>query len=202
MRIRVWIFWVSTFVARASGDVIDYDNTTGFFQRAIDAGLEIADDVHRVSTADINAVNMAYYAFESGERNLRLRFYENEGIGGPFPPPLIAEYFFSGLPGEIGEHRVTLDLPAPLTTPQDLWVGFRFDTSGSILEYWPPTIGTSNDYFLRDNDLHGSAESLMDTEALDDFYLRIYTVPEPGGLGLVVLGLVALRRARFQRSSP
>ncbi len=197
MRTYAWIL-LGTLVARASGDVVDYDNTTGFFQRAFPAGLEIADDVHRVSSADIIAIDIAYYAFEAGGRNLRLRFYENEGIGGPFPAPLISEYEFGNLPGEIGEHRIRLDLPSALTAPQDLWVGFLFDPSASILEYWPPTIGTSNDYFLRDNDLDGSAESLMDTEALDDFYLRIHTVPEPAVPGMVLLASLLCRKRQLQ----
>lgn len=191
MRVGAWLL-VGLLVARATGDVIDYDNTTGFFQRAYPGGLDLADDIHRSSAADIVGLEIGYYTFSAGPRDLRLRFCENHGIDGSFPPPLVAEYFFAGLPGDIGEHKIRLDLPAPLAAPQDLWVGLLIDAN--IIFYWPPTIGSSNDYVLRDGDLDGTADTLIDSEALDDFYLRIYTVPEPGGLGIVLLLLPALRR--------
>ncbi len=108
-----------------------------------------------------------------------MRIYEFEGTDGPFPPPLLAEYFFPDLPATLGNYFAHLELPTPLAAPADVGVGYHFSDSALGLAYWPPSIGSTDDYWLRDYDLDGVAETLENDSGIDALYLNVYSVPEP-----------------------
>ncbi len=164
------------------GDILTYANSTtqqGIHPDWVIGTLEISDDIHRVSDAPITSVDIGYRAGGTDPLTFRLRFYEFEGPYGTFPPPLLAEYSFPDLPATLGNHFAHLELPAPLTVPADIWVGFHFSDSAAGLAYWPPSVGSTNDYWLRDYDLDGVAETLENDSGLDALYLNICSVPEP-----------------------
>ncbi len=181
--------------AAAHAQAIDYQNSTNI-EIAYPAAPEIADDIHRTSTADIVALDFAYTGADIPDVSFRLRFYENLGLDA-LPPPLLAEYTLGGLPGEHAVHVIHFELPEPLAAPQDLWIGLLGTNFAAVDFAYPPTIGSSQNYFLEDQDSDGTAETVRDTSFLDSFYLTIYTVPEPGsGTTLATLALVGAARGR------
>lgn len=183
----------------AHAQVIDYQNILNIGP-SFPAGLEIADDIHRVSSADIVAIDFAYLGADIPGVEFRLRFYENLGTD-VLPPPLIAEYTLAGLPGDRATNYVHFELPAPLPAPQDLWVGLLGTNFAAVEFAYPPTIGASQNYFIRDLDFDGTAETLVDTSFLDDFYLVIYTVPEPGtAVALLAFAIMGTSLGRGRQS--
>ncbi len=185
----------------ATADVIDYNNTTGFDQQSPTfADAEIGDDVHRTSSAPISGLDFGYITYTTAPRTLQLRIYEFEELSGQnFPPPLLGEYIFNGLPGiELTRQDVHLDLPSPLAAPADLWVTFRFlDFDTQILRYYPPSVGSTTDYYAFDSDFDGILDSVNDSGPIDAFNLAIHTIPEPAtGTAFLVFTLFAGRSRR------
>lgn len=172
----------------------DYSNTTnatGYYYRG-GAGAIVADDVHRTTSLPIAQISFAYYA-PSTAPDVTLYIYENSGDFA-LPATLIASYSLGTLAS--GAWAYTISLPTPLSAPADLWIGFSFSASDAgLLIYSPPTVGTSHDLFMKDNNgpyyFGGSPPA--------NFYLETVPVPEPTGLlvlGSGVMGLLAWRRRR------
>ncbi|GIV21394.1 MAG: hypothetical protein KatS3mg023_3145 [Armatimonadota bacterium] len=173
----------------------DYSNTTnstGFYYPG-GAGAIVADDVHRTTSLPIGQVSFAYYAPTSAP-DVTLYIYQNNGDFN-LPASLIASYPLGTLNGS-GGWIYTITLPAPLTAPADLWIGFSFSAADAgLLIYNPPTVGTSHDLFTINN----GGPYWFGGNPVANFYLETVPVPEPASLlvlGSGVVGLLALRRRR------
>lgn len=177
---------------------IDYSNTAGTAGVGAGGTVETADDIHRLTSESITGLDIGYRAWDTSALTLRVRFYKFDGLDAQFPPTLLTEYFFANLPGDFGLHFPHLDFPVPVAAPQDLWIGFSFDQTSSLPLYGPPTIGSSSDFRLQDQDGDGLPETLTENQGFfDSYYLAVHVVPEPGALvGLIAGALLSTRRLR------
>lgn len=171
--------------------VPDYVNVTEYEYCTNAVGSEHADDIHRTSSEPITGLDIGYWSAAGEPVDLTLRIYSNPDDFGPVPPPLIAEYQYADLPID-GHTYVHLELPEPLDAPSDIWLGMKFDSNDIHAYYYdPPTLGISHDFVLVDFDGDGVLDWLESAEiAIDNFYLAVYTVPEPATLAC--MGLVML----------
>lgn len=173
----------------------DYSNTTnstGYYYLG-GAGAIVADDVHRTTSLPIAQISFAYYA-PSTAPDVTMYIYNNTGDFN-LPASLIASYPLGTLNGS-GAWIYTITLPAPLTAPADLWIGFSFSAADAgLLIFDPPTVGTSHDLFT----LNNGGPYWFGGNPVANFYLETVPVPEPASLlvlGSGVMGLLALRRRR------
>jgi hypothetical protein len=172
----------------------DYSNTTsgtGYYYPG-GVGVIVADDVHRTTSLPIGQVAFGYYS-PSVAPDVVMYIYANTGDYS-LPATLLASYNLGTL--NQGAWAYTITLPTPLTAPADLWIGFSFSAADAgLLIYDPPTVGTSHDLFMQDN------QNLyyFGGNPVANFYLETVPVPEPTSLlvlGSGVVGLFALRLRR------
>ena len=182
--------------------VIDYDNTA--FLQDVSPGipLERADDIHRVSSEPISGLDFRYISHATDDLDLYLTVYRYDAFLAPPPSALLATFLFPGLPSN-GEYTQHLDLPSPLAAPRDIWIGFRYVSAAHDLIQMRlgglPTVGSSMDGFAFNNDTDPDLDGILDSGgALENFFLRVYAVPEPTTIAYfaVALCLVTDRRRR------
>lgn len=183
--------------------VIDYDNTSFLQDATRGIPREYADDIHRVSSEPISGLDFRYISHAADDLNLYLTVYRYDFFGPVPSDALLATYLFSGLPSN-GEYTQHLDLPSPLAAPRDMWIGFRFASAthdeiemrlGGL-----PTIGSSMDGFAYDNDADPALDGIFDTgAALENYFLRVYAVPEPTSIACVAVALCIVARRPRQR---
>lgn len=172
----------------------DYSNTTTFtgYYYAGGAGAIVADDVYRTTNLPIAQITFGYYA-PTAAPDVTMYIYDLNGYN--LPAPLLASYPLGTLSGG-GAYAYTITLATPLAAPADLWIGFSFSAANAgLLIYDPPTIGSSQDVFMKDN----SGLWYFGGNPKANFYLETVPVPEPASLlvlGSGVMGLFTLRRRR------
>lgn len=172
----------------------DYSNTTNstnyYYPGGV--GVIVADDVLRTTSLPIAQISFAYYA-PTDAPDVVMYIYDLNNSN--LPAPLLASYNLGTLNGA-GAWAYTITLPSPLSAPSDVWIGFSFSVDDAgLLMYDPPTIGSSDDVFMKDN--NGLFYFGGDPKA--NFYLETVPVPEPASLlalGSGVIGLFALHRRR------
>ncbi len=183
--------------------VIDYDNTSFLQDISPSIPTESADDIHRVSSEPISGLDFRYISHAADDLNLYLTVYWYDLFAPPPPSALLATYLFSGLPSN-GEYTQHLDLPSPLAAPRDIWIGFRFvSATHDVIQIrlgGLPTVGSSMDGFAYNNDADPALDGIFDTGgALENFYLRVYAIPEPTSIACFAVALCLVAKRRRQR---
>jgi hypothetical protein len=195
---------------------IVYDNTTtpvtgswtpdGFWPFSYYAPNEpTGDEITLLAGTDREIVEFHLVLSSTQQVNLgslTLAFYENDGLDG---------YGHAGAPGTLlwattasnvvvnGTAPVVFSVPNVVVPDTFTWIASADSMSAGLVTYDPPTVGLSDVYFWdRDSvDLNWYALTFdadppaTGYDPVANFGAKVYAVPEPGALVLVILGGLA-----------
>lgn len=195
-------------MASATQAATVYDNSTtpvGSFHAMT---TESGDQINLLSGTprEVSTFQFEYFSdlADITGRTATVRFYENNGASGA-PGSLL---FNSGAFAlKDGYQTVTINGLAVNVPDSFTWTvefgGLAGGDQAGLLIYDPPTVGSSLNDFWVNNGGTWSINQLNGGATPANFGARVVAVPEPGVIGLALLGgglLLAVRNARRNRS--
>ncbi|MGV3773290.1 MAG: PEP-CTERM sorting domain-containing protein [Verrucomicrobiales bacterium] len=186
-----------------------YNNTANATPFSLAPGVEFGDQISLYSPDPANTVSYKIdtFIFEyfgtglSGDEQLKLRFYENDGpmndIGVRLPGTVFFESGFFPIgetPGETLEYTLeNVFTPSIFTWTVEI-TGLTGEEQAGLNIYTPPTVGANFPSYWQRNG--GTFELLVNDATAVDFgaYAEgtLVIVPEPGAIAMFAMGALGL----------